>query len=202
MPGIAKKTRCPLCEQEGYAIIYQNAMGKHFECKYCGNLFSEDSTTWKTTDELAPDHRSEVATDVIAEDGWFKLGRKEFECPSADEARIQQFKETGQLPHPCNQCYKALMFWSKTPTPKDYSVFFQFLDTFTFPYRGKVGDDVAVFYFRQKPEMLDFLQQLSQGLEQFNIPAYPQWRRACKEYQRQAPHHWRNAKELKINSSK
>jgi hypothetical protein len=197
MVGIAVKHTCPSCGGEGHFILYQEARGKHIECRRCGHLFSEDGVVWRNTGELDPERRAAIAADLIAEDGWFHFGREQFECPSLDEERVAHFVKTGRLSPPCDHCYKGLMFWTTKPASQDFVSFFRMYDTFAFPYRGKVDNSVAVFYFREKPEVDEFLTRLDKALTESGVHGRVQWRRACKAYQTQAPQHWINAKTLK-----
>jgi len=46
--------------------------------------------------------------------GWFHFGKKEFECIGLHQESMDFYKKNNQLPHPCNICYKALIFWTDT----------------------------------------------------------------------------------------
>ncbi|MBI2144306.1 hypothetical protein HYU17_04125 [Candidatus Woesearchaeota archaeon] len=68
--------------------------------------------------------------------------------------------------------------------------------SFEVNYRGKFNKGVVVFYFRDKTKMLEFLKFLEGRTQKFKVRGTTQWRRACKEYQKQKPELWKNAKEF------
>jgi hypothetical protein len=127
--------------------------------------------------------------------GWFPFGKKEFECIGLNKEAIDFYKKNNQLPHPCNICYKALIFWNDT-SKENLVNFFKMLDSFEVNYRGKLNKGVVVFYFRKKDKMLNFLDFLEKKMKEFNVSGRTQWRRACKEYQDLKPGLWGNAKEF------
>ena len=127
---------------------------------------------------------------------WVHFGEKRFECHAVSEKMIDFFKETKKLPHPCDMCFKSLIFWKKWYSEKVVKRFFELLETIQFPISGKYNSGVVVFYFREKDEMLKFNDLLKEKLDEFDIKGFVQWRRACKSYQKAIPEYWKNAKEL------
>ena len=126
---------------------------------------------------------------------WFPFGKKEFECIGLNEEAIDFYQENNQLPHPCDICYKALIFWTDV-SDENLINFLKMLDSFEVNYRGKLNKGVVVFYFRDKEKMLEFLEFLQLKMQEFNVKGRTQWRRACKEYQDLKPELWKNAKEF------
>ena len=126
---------------------------------------------------------------------WFPFGKKEFECPGLSEEEIDFYQKNSKLPHPCDVCYKALIFWTEV-SDENILNFLKMLDSFEVNYRGKLNKGVVVFYFRDKEKMLKFLEFLQTKMQEFNVKGKTQWRRACKEYQDQKPELWKNAKEF------
>lgn len=126
---------------------------------------------------------------------WFPFGKKEFECIGLSEEAIDFYQENNQLPHPCDICYKALIFWTDV-SDENLLNFLKMLDSFEVNYRGKLNKGVVVFYFRDKEKMLKFLEFLQLKMQEFNVKGRTQWRRACKEYQDLKPELWKNAKEF------
>ena len=127
--------------------------------------------------------------------GWFPFGKKEFECIGLHKESVDFYKKNNELPHPCNICYKALIFWDNT-SKENLINFFKMLDSFEVNYRGKLNKGVVVFYFRKKEKMLKFLDFLQSKMKEFNVNGRTQWRKACKEYQDLKPELWKNAKEF------
>ncbi len=126
---------------------------------------------------------------------WFHFGKKEFECIGLSEEAIEFYQNNSQLPHPCDVCYKALIFWTEV-SDENLLSFLKMIDSFEVNYRGKLNKGVVVFYFRDKGKMLEFLEFLQVKMQEFNVKGRTQWRRACKEYQDQKPELWKNAKEF------
>lgn len=131
----------------------------------------------------------------IARFGWFPFGKKEFECIGLKEESLDFYKKNNKLPHPCNECYKGLIFWHGV-TNENIINFLNMLGSFEVNYRGKLNKDVVVFYFRSKEKMEKFLDYLRQKMQEFSVKGTIQWRRACKEYQDLKPELWKNAKEF------
>ena len=127
--------------------------------------------------------------------GWFYFGKKEFECIGLHEESLDFYKKNGQLPHPCDKCYKALIFW-RGNLRENLTNFFKMIGSFEVNYHGKLNEGVVVFYFRDKDKMLKFLEYLQKKMQEFNVKGFTQWRRACKEYQDLKPELWKNAKEF------
>lgn len=134
--------------------------------------------------------------DVIAEFGWLSFGSKEFECSGVKEEEIYFYKRNDELPAPCNQCYKALIFWKDYYPEENVLNFLRMINSFETSYRGKFNSGVAVFYFRNMQKMLDFLDCLNPKMDQFGVKGRTQWRRACKAYQDISPHLWKNDTEF------
>jgi hypothetical protein len=127
--------------------------------------------------------------------GWFFFGKKEFKCIGLNEQSLDFYRNNGKLPHPCDICYKALIFW-RGNLRENLTSFFKMMSSFEVNYHGKLNDGVVVFYFRDKDKMLKFFDYLQQKMKEFNVKGYAQWRRACKEYQELKPELWKNAKEF------
>ena len=136
-----------------------------------------------------------VVETAISAFGWFPFGKKEFECIGLHKKSLDYYKKNSKLPHPCDECYKGLIFWSGA-TSENLNNFFKMLDSFEVNYRGKLNKGVVVFYFRDKEKMLKFLDYLQEKMTEFNVKGRIQWRRACKEYQDLKPELWKNAKEF------
>ncbi|MCX6656655.1 MAG: hypothetical protein NTY03_16270, partial [Candidatus Bathyarchaeota archaeon] len=130
----------------------------------------------------------------IKNEGWYYLGKKQFECPGLDKPSVEFYIQNNSLPRLCNECYKALIFWEGNYSEENIHNLLVMLDSFDFDYRGKIDQGVAVFYFRSKEEMLEFLNLLENKMSSFNVIGKLQWRRACKEFQNLKPNLWRNAK--------
>ena len=143
--------------------------------------------------------REKIALELVEEDisryGWFRFGKKEFECTELNNESIAYYLNNKQLPKPCDECYKGLIFWHDV-TNENLSNFFKMLDSFEVNYHGKLNEGVVVFYFRDKDKMLKFLDYLQEKMREFNVKGKIQWRRACKEYQELKPELWKNAKEF------
>ena len=128
--------------------------------------------------------------------GWFLFGKKEFECPSLEEKKLEFYRRNNKLPSPCDRCYKALIFWEGSYSKENVINFFNMINSFEVNYRGKLNEGVVVFYFRDKTKMLEFLKFLEKKIQEFNVKGKTQWRRACKKYQELKPELWKNAKEF------
>lgn len=127
--------------------------------------------------------------------GWYRFGDKKFICPGeVDDKRIDFFKKNKTLPDPCDKCYKGLIFWGYCYSLENTIKFLKMIDSFNFPIRGKFHKITVVFYFREKDDMLQFLELLKKKIEEFNALGKIEWRRACKEYQDKVPEYWKNAK--------
>jgi len=126
---------------------------------------------------------------------WFPFGKKDFECIGINPEAIGFYKSNNRLPHPCDICYKALIFWTDV-SDENIINFLKMLDSFEVNYRGKLNKGVVVFYFRDKEKMLKFLEFLQLKMQEFNVKGRTQWRRACKAYQDLNPALWKNAKEF------
>jgi hypothetical protein len=70
---------------------------------------------------------------------------------------MEFYMKNDKLPNPCNDCYKALIFWDGKYSNENTMNFFKMLNSFLVDYRGKLNSGVVVFYFREKDKMLDFL---------------------------------------------
>jgi len=132
--------------------------------------------------------------DSINEDGWYHFGKKKFECSGLDKQLINYYLTNKKLPKPCNECYKALIFLEDNFSKENINNLLRMLRAFKSEYRGKLDHGVAVFYFRKKAEMLEFLDLLEKGMPSFNVAGKLQWRRACKEFQNLQPGLWKNTK--------
>jgi hypothetical protein len=132
----------------------------------------------------------------IVKNGWFRFGKKEFECTGLSKKSVAYYLNNNQLPHPCDKCYKGLIFWDGI-NEDSLTNFFKMFDSFgEVNCRGKLNDEVVVFYFRDKEKMLEFLDYLQNKMHEFNVKGKTQWRRACKMYQILKPKLWKNAKEF------
>lgn len=128
--------------------------------------------------------------------GWVQFGPKEFECPGLGNELLDFYTKNNKLPSPCDKCYKALIFWEGNYSQENLVNFFNMIDSFEVNYRGKLNEQVVVFYFRNKIRMLEFFNFLDNKMQEFNVVGKLQWRRACKKYQDLKPELWRNAKEF------
>ena len=128
--------------------------------------------------------------------GWFSFGQKEFECPGVMENYIKEYLRTEKLPSPCNECYKALVFWEGNYSEDNLTNFFKSINSFEINYRGKLNRKVVILYFKNKEKMLEFLNYLGSKMQKYDVKGKTQWRRACKEYQNLKPELWKNAKEF------
>lgn len=133
--------------------------------------------------------------------GWFGFGKKEFDCPTLEKDKIDFYMNNNKLPSPCDQCYKALIFWEGYYSKENVMNFFNMINSFKINYRGKLNEGVVVFYFRDKIEMLEFLKFLESKMQGYSVKGKIQWRKACKEYQDLQPILWKNAKEFIPNTS-
>jgi hypothetical protein len=70
------------------------------------------------------------------------------------------------------------------------------INSFEPDYFGKLNKELAIFYFRDKNEMLKFMKFLENEIEKFDIESQLDWRKACKLYQELKPELWKNEKEL------
>ena len=127
--------------------------------------------------------------------GYYPYGWKDFYCAQLSKKHLDYFKKHGKLLHPCNECYKALLFWDDNFNAKNVKNFFAMIESFPYEYIGKLCDSVAIFYFGSKSEVLDFNGFLAQQIAEFKVKGRIQWRKACREYQDRRPEVWKNAKE-------
>lgn len=130
----------------------------------------------------------------IETDGWFFFGKKEFVCPGLTEKNIGYYLENNKLPSPCDICYKALFFWDNKYSKENLMNFFSLMNSLNVDYRGKLNRAVVVFYFRDKNKMLNFIENVENDLQKYNVEGKTQWRKACKAYQISKPQLWKNAK--------
>lgn len=135
-----------------------------------------------------------VIQSLIKKYGWLSFGKKTFDCPTFEKSKAY-YIEHSQLPKPCDECYKALIFWNGL-TQNNMGNFRRMIKSFDFEYRGKLNNGVVVFYFRHKNEMLEFVELLKKRIVEFDVKGFVQWRRACDEYQKLKPELWKNAKEF------
>ena len=136
----------------------------------------------------------QVIEKVINSEEWYYFGKKDFECSGLDKASIDSYLKEEKLPKPCNECYKALIFLENNFSEENISNLFKMLHSIGPDRRGKLDRGVVVFYFKEKSEMLSFLDLMKHQMPKFNIAGRLQWRRACKEYQNLKPSLWKNAK--------
>ena len=127
--------------------------------------------------------------------GWFSFGKKKFGCPGL-KSGLESYMENNKLLALCDGCYKALLFWDSNSFEDNLNNFFAMLDSFEFDYRGKLNKGVALFYFRAKSEMFEFIRYLQNEIKEYDIRGQISWRRACREYQELKPELWRNAREF------
>ena len=150
--------------------------------------------------DLARVDPSRIALDVIEGSidkyGWFSFGKKEFECPGLSVEIMDYYMRNDSLPSPCNTCYKALVFWERYYSGENVENFLRMLRSFEVNYRGKLNKGVVVFYFRDKGDMMKFVDNLRNKMAEFGVKGGTQWRRACKQFQDKKPHLWKNAKEF------
>lgn len=132
----------------------------------------------------------------ILTQGWFRFGEKEFECPDLSDEAVAYYTANRKLPPVCDTCYKALVFWEGSYSEENVVNLLNMINSFGFELRGKFDENVVVFYFHDKAEMLEFLHTLREKMRTFNVKGKIQWRRACKEYQNLLPNLWKNAKEF------
>lgn len=123
------------------------------------------------------------------------FGKKEFECPGITYDK-EYYINNKQLPEPCCRCYKALVFWDGNCTTDNTNNFFKMIESFDINYRGKVNNNVVVFYLSDKNEMMEFIEYLKNKIKEFDVKGRINWRRACKLYQDMSPELWKNAKEF------
>lgn len=128
--------------------------------------------------------------------GWFRFGEREFECPGLGEEVLRFYMNNNQLPSPCDKCYKTLIFWEGSYSKENVTNFFDMINFSGVDYRGKLNEEVVVFYFRDKKQMLEFLGYLENKMQEYNVKGKTQWRRACKKFQKLKPELWKNAKEF------
>lgn len=130
---------------------------------------------------------------------WIGFGDKKFDCPGeVTQKMVGYLRNNKILPSPCDKCYKGLIFWSYCYTEDNVNKFRKMVSSFNFKIRGKYNKSLVVFYFREKQELLDFLDVLKEKMQEFGVNGKIQWRKACKEYQDELPEYWKNAKELKF----
>ena len=131
---------------------------------------------------------------IIQNHKWLFFGTKQFGCPSITEEMIDFYEKSHTLPKPCSECYKALIFWSNDYSEQNVTNFFTMMDSFSVPCRGKLNRGVVVFYFKKNFEMVDFIENLREAMNENHVAGTVQWRRACKEFQQLKPELWKNAK--------
>ena len=124
---------------------------------------------------------------------WSYFGHKNFECPGLNDNNLELYEQTHKLPSPCNSCYKALIFWQGTYSEENITNFLKMINSFQFAFYGKLNQIVVVFYFREKGEMLEFLEFLSNAMQKNKVTGKIQWRRSCKQFQDQIPELWKDA---------
>ncbi|MCL5316744.1 MAG: hypothetical protein M1503_00560 [Thaumarchaeota archaeon] len=139
---------------------------------------------------------ADVIEQTVMYYGWFHFGKKDFECPGLGKERLALYGAHSRLPEPCDQCYKALIFWKGRYSKNNLENFLRMIDSFDFNYTGKLNRGVVVFYFRNKENMDVFLSSLDRKMQEYNVLGKTQWRRACSEYQTLKPELWKNAKEF------
>ena len=140
-------------------------------------------------------HFTEIQ-EIIEKGGWFHFGTHKFNCPNITEEILDFYDKNNNLPSPCSDCYKALIFWSKDYSEQNVRHFFTMMDLVNIPYKGKLNHAVVVFYFDEKHTMNEFIEKLKQAMLKNDVKGVIQWRRACKEFQRLRPDLWKNAKEF------
>jgi hypothetical protein len=140
---------------------------------------------------------TKLAHHFIQTFGWFPFGSKHFdvECITFEKGKDYYLKNN-QLPKPCDECYKPLIFWSKSFSDENMTNLFKMLNFFDFDYRGKLNSGVVVFYLRNKEETLEFIELLKRKIIEFNVKGFVQWRKACDEYQKLKPELWKSAKDF------
>ena len=135
-----------------------------------------------------------IVQSEIKKSYWFNFGKGDFDCPGFEQS-LDFYLEKDQLPKPCDECYKALVFWDGS-SKKNMTNFFNMLNSFESNYDGKLNNGVVVFYFREKDKMLTFIDYLQKKMPEFNVEGSVQWRRACRIFQNLKPVLWKNAKEF------
>jgi len=128
----------------------------------------------------------------IVDRNWFRFGNKEFECHGIREEEIGFYIKNAKLPSPCDKCYKALILWKGGYSEDNVANFLRMIDSFEDKFRGKLNKGVAVFYFRKKARMLEFLKLLKNRMNEFNVKGEIRWRRACRVYRALKPELWKN----------
>ena len=134
----------------------------------------------------------------LRKQGWLRFRNKIFNCPEVNTEQIKLYMSKKRLPSPCDDCYKALIFWSDEYSETNVENFFQMIHSMKKPYSGKFNEFVVVFYFRRKEKMNAFIDYLKEEMSTYNVKGTIQWRRACKKYQDMQPDLWENAKTIKL----
>src|SRR5208337_2751582 len=101
---------------------------------------------------------AEIIQNGIKRHQWFHFGKKPFDCIGFEKAKGYYVKNS-QLPKPCDECYKALIFWNSL-AENNMINFYKMIKSFDFDYDGKLNNGVIVFYFRHKDEALEFVELL------------------------------------------
>lgn len=132
--------------------------------------------------------------EVIHDYHWFPFQTKLFDCPNLTQDILDFYDQHHELPPPCSECYKALIFWENDYSEQNVRQFFSMLESFKLSYSGKLNQLVVVFYFKTKPELDAFIEYLRSEMTHFRVKGTIQWRRACKQFQRLKPELWKDAK--------
>jgi hypothetical protein len=100
----------------------------------------------------------------------------------------------GVLPIECMECYKVIIFWKYSRDNVTHLKWMMnALPVYVF---GKYNEDVVVFYFKSKPNMLTFIDILSKGMIEYEVMGIAQWRVSGHYWQKEYPHLFKSAKEL------
>jgi hypothetical protein len=124
--------------------------------------------------------------------GWFYFGRKGFICPGITDERIAEYLEEQRLPDYCRDCYKGLVLWDGN-FAEGAEKLFSYLASSERRVYGKTNGEIAVFYFRRRADLQEFLAELE---AEADLPGKLDWRRACKKYQEISPDMWKSEKEF------
>lgn len=122
-------------------------------------------------------------------------------CHGLNENGTKVYEDTGELPYPCDHCYKALIHWGEdyaergeSYTEENVANFMKMLETLPMTYGGKFNRSVVVFYFWDKNALLDFVKLLEEKIKQFRVKGRIDWRYSCQYYQDLKPELWKSDK--------
>ncbi len=126
--------------------------------------------------------------------GWYPFGEKQWVCPGPNDNYLDEYYKTNKLPSPCDKCFKSIIFWESDFSEENLIKIFKLIDSCVKECRGKLNETATVFYFREKQEMLKFLGDLKEKMNEFDLDGRISWRRACKAYRDRKPELWIDGK--------